>query len=44
MDNLKIAELILLAAAALISSAKSIIKFIGCIDKLMQKPKECTNG
>jgi hypothetical protein len=39
MAKLKIVETVLIAASALITAAKSIIKFIGCIWKMKPEPE-----
>jgi len=40
MGKLKIIEIILLAVSALVTVAKSIVKFIGYVDKLKQESQE----
>jgi hypothetical protein len=38
MGKLKIIELVLTAAAALVAAAKAVVKFIGCIGKMKPQP------
>ena len=40
MEKLKIIEIVLLAASALITAAKAIIKFIGYLIKLKKESQE----
>lgn len=41
MSKLKLVEIVLMAANALIMAAKSVVKLIDYLGKLKQKPNKC---